>query len=93
MKILAVEKRIKKNRKIQIYLCKVLPRPVSSAKMQPRYGGNNLPATQSNTNCTPILWCGRNQFAKMYGTWTSVTAEGDRRSSEGRVDWDVNQWQ
>ena len=62
---------------------------MSSAKMQPRYGGNNLPATQSNTNCTPILWCGRNQFAKMYGTWTSVTAEGDRRSSEGRVDWDV----
>jgi len=55
MKILAVEKRIKKNRKIQIYLCKVLPKPMSSAKMQPRYGGNNLPATQSNTNCTPIL--------------------------------------
>ena len=50
--------------------CKVLPRPMSSARMHPCPSNPRSPMTHSNTNFTPSRWCGRRNLTSMLSTET-----------------------
>mmetsp|Transcript_8332 Transcript_8332/g.22235 ORF Transcript_8332/g.22235 Transcript_8332/m.22235 type:complete len:272 (+) Transcript_8332:1585-2400(+) len=51
--------------------CRVLPRPMSSAKMHPLPSGSRSPATHSNMKATPSRWCGLSHFTSMGSTTTA----------------------
>mmetsp|Transcript_13689 Transcript_13689/g.51188 ORF Transcript_13689/g.51188 Transcript_13689/m.51188 type:complete len:314 (+) Transcript_13689:2818-3759(+) len=48
--------------------CKVLPNPMSSARMHPFPSNSLKPSTHSNMNFTPSLWCGLSHFTSMWST-------------------------
>ena len=49
---------------------RVLPRPMSSARMHPLPSNPRRPMTHSNMNLTPSLWCGLRNLTSMLSTET-----------------------
>lgn len=60
--------------------CSVLPRPMSSARMQPHPAYSRKPMRQSNRNCVPSRWCAR-RYRQSFGS----TDTGFGRSAFGFV--------
>mmetsp|Transcript_88225 Transcript_88225/g.189336 ORF Transcript_88225/g.189336 Transcript_88225/m.189336 type:complete len:200 (-) Transcript_88225:137-736(-) len=59
-------------RRVQIIATdwRVLPRPMSSAKMHPQPSNVLIPMRQSKRNCTPIRWCSRRTLVNVGSTTT-----------------------
>lgn len=71
-----IKNSIQQTNKVQsnVMHCKVFPKPISSAIMQPKPSGIRIPVTQSYINLTPSRWWGRKILHKTGSTttWTRI---------------------
>mmetsp|Transcript_37058 Transcript_37058/g.121192 ORF Transcript_37058/g.121192 Transcript_37058/m.121192 type:complete len:292 (-) Transcript_37058:181-1056(-) len=63
--------------------CSVLPRPMSSARMQPMPSKSRRPMQQSKRNCTPSRWCSRSQRQRKPSTLTAVAGVSGAAGAAG----------